>query len=439
MFTRIHVQNFKCFSDLEIDLTHRGGQPKHLVMIYGENGAGKSNIAAIFHALMELLHTMDISEIYQFIMERATAEKDMDLYQAIKANVRDIPAIVRDFQMVGAEGNIVLEFAFSLDGKNGSYCIELSQDEVVHERLEYVLEKRRAVYFDIRSDKGSVKESIFRSGEFFQDVTAELKKYWGKHPFLSIIFHEMESKSKKYVEDSISENFRRVLDFFASVNGAVKRGNESRPFARSFTFEFFDLNSGQIPTNAAETQLQQAEKLVRSFFTAINSDIQDVYYKLTPYQDNSSTYQLYFKKMICGKVRDISFQQESTGNAEMLAFLSNLLFAASGGVEILDEMDSGIHDIAAQKILQELFPVLQGQLIITTHNTLLLDCDFAKEATYILKEDESANRYLECVADGDERIYQKTNIRKKYLDGDFKGVPKVGSLNFAEMIQYLPK
>ena len=44
MFTRIHLQNFRSFGDITLDLTAKNSKPRHLAVIYGENGAGKSNI-----------------------------------------------------------------------------------------------------------------------------------------------------------------------------------------------------------------------------------------------------------------------------------------------------------------------------------------------------------------------------------------------------------
>ena len=42
MFTYIKLKNYKSFDDITIDLSDKNGNPKKLVIIYGENAAGKT-------------------------------------------------------------------------------------------------------------------------------------------------------------------------------------------------------------------------------------------------------------------------------------------------------------------------------------------------------------------------------------------------------------
>ena len=68
MFTRISVKNFKSLIDLDVDLSQKKKEPKSLVVIYGENGVGKSNFASIFYTLRESMETMSIKFILQRLM-----------------------------------------------------------------------------------------------------------------------------------------------------------------------------------------------------------------------------------------------------------------------------------------------------------------------------------------------------------------------------------
>ena len=63
MFEYIKLKNFKSFGDITFDLTDKNGNPKKLVLIYGENGIGKSNLASVFYMLSETLRTMDVRDI----------------------------------------------------------------------------------------------------------------------------------------------------------------------------------------------------------------------------------------------------------------------------------------------------------------------------------------------------------------------------------------
>ncbi|NLL25508.1 MAG: AAA family ATPase [Spirochaetales bacterium] len=44
MLLYIKLKNFKSFSNIMFDLRGKGGIPKRVAFIYGENGAGKSNL-----------------------------------------------------------------------------------------------------------------------------------------------------------------------------------------------------------------------------------------------------------------------------------------------------------------------------------------------------------------------------------------------------------
>ena len=429
MFTKVCVKNFKCFSDLEFDLTDRHGDPKHLIMIYGENGAGKTNIAAIFYALMELLRTMNVEDIYRAMLE----QKDEEWFPMARFGIRDIPAITKDYRMIDTDGNILMHFDFKLQEKAGSYEVEFNEDEVVHEKLEFVWEKKKVTYFDFMPDGGKLRDQLFTDKDLLDDLITQKKKFWGKHLFLSILIHEVRTKSRQYISNSITENFDQVLEFFGNIGGTMHQREINRQFPRIWARSSFSLARGRISAERQTSWLERYREFVKTFFCSINPNIADVFYKIESEDESFRTYQLYFKKKICGKIREIDFSQESTGNQQMLNLLSGLVFAANGGVEILDEMDSGIHDIAAQKMLTELVPALKGQLIITTHNSLLMDCDFAREATYLLTEDEDANRALKCITESSERIYQKTNIRNKYISGTYEGIPEIGKIDFKKL------
>ena len=45
MFTYIKLKNYKSFDDITIDLSDKNGNPKKLVIIYGENAAGSGKVS----------------------------------------------------------------------------------------------------------------------------------------------------------------------------------------------------------------------------------------------------------------------------------------------------------------------------------------------------------------------------------------------------------
>ena len=68
MFEYVKLKNFKSFGNIEFSLLDRNNQPKKMVLIYGENGIGKSNLASAFFMLSETLRTMDVRDIMECLL-----------------------------------------------------------------------------------------------------------------------------------------------------------------------------------------------------------------------------------------------------------------------------------------------------------------------------------------------------------------------------------
>ena len=68
MFEYVKLKNYKSFGNIEFSLLDRNNQPKKMVLIYGENGVGKSNIASAFFMLSETLRTMDVRDIMESLL-----------------------------------------------------------------------------------------------------------------------------------------------------------------------------------------------------------------------------------------------------------------------------------------------------------------------------------------------------------------------------------
>ena len=128
---------------------------------------------------------------------------------------------------------------------------------------------------------------------------------------------------------------------------------------------------GRIPTER-EGQLSVAEEILSEFFKSINSNIKGVKY-ITTTIENKIDYKLYMEKMIAGSYLLVDFDKESVGNHQLVRLLCQLLTACIGYAVILDEPDASIHDVLFKKIIQEIQGVITGQLIITTHNTMLME------------------------------------------------------------------
>lgn len=442
MFTKITLENFRSFDHIVFDLTEKGNVPKHLAVLYGENGAGKSNLMSAFVLLPELTRTMDVRDAYERLLTRDAIFQDEKMEKVMREqmrhSLRDMSAIIKDYRMIDCEDPIVAEYEFNINGNNGCYRVEFGQDEIVHERLEYVLNRRRGLYFDCSSDGILINDTVIQGTngkDFLVDVKETAKRYWGKHSLLAILLYEMKDKSNAFGRDNVTENFNTVLREFRGLSCAVSMGNKSWEGLSSKLQVLKRPLQGHLSLRR-ETELDYASDFFTQLFTSVDLSVRKIFYK-KEFHDDEIYYKLIEEKYIAGNYRRIDFERESAGNCQLLNISCYLLTACMGGVVILDEAEANIHDLLFQKLLEEIRPILKGQVIMTTHNTMLMEASFAREATYILSVDldNPSDKKIRCISDYRKRTYAANNIRNKYLNCEYGGVPELRQTEFQESIE----
>ena len=284
----------------------------------------------------------------------------------LRAQFRDMEAIVQDVRAIGSTGNLVLDFSFLINEKKGRYLMEMGEREIIHERLEYILEKNKGVYFDITPEGKKLNEKVFIDKTFLADIDMNITKFWGKHSLLAILQHEMGDKSQSYLDSAISKHFKTCLEDLLRLSCKVKFPNVPERGIVGLVHPILsELEGGEMKSDRLK-ELERAEAMLNCFLPKINTDIKTVYYKKEP-NENGVRYELYTKQMISGKLCDVPFKLESTGTQSILELLPFFLIAATGSTVVIDELDTGIHDMRVRDMLLSVQPEISGQLIVTTH------------------------------------------------------------------------
>ena len=437
MFEYIKLKRFKSFGDVEFNLLDKKGNPKNMILIYGENGAGKSNLASALLLLSETLRTMDVRDfIESMLVKQPDAMQDEDFSRFLKMRYKDLETLIKESKMVNSDSSMYLEFGFKLNGKSGCYVIETNDSQLIHEHLEYTLSKNRGVYFDITPDDVSISSKIFQTKKSYNEIKAACSKYWGKHTLLSIIMHESDDKADAYIKEQLSEHFDTVLEFFNRISGNIKFGSrQERGFIGLPEAIFGEYDEGTIP-KTDEPLLDKTELMLNIFIKSIYKDVEKVYYKRI-YKENTIRYSLMQTKLLAGKLRDIEFSMESTGTQSLLQLLPFMLVVVHGSTAIIDEFDTGVHDLLVQKLVRSLYSNLQGQLILTTHNTLLMESGLPKENIYVISEIANGEKEIQCITHYDQKIHANTNIRNQYLNGTYSGTPDLKDVDFQQLLSVL--
>ena len=437
MFEYVKLKNFKSFGNVEFNLLDKKGNPKKLILIYGENGVGKSNLASAFFMLAETLRTMDVRDIMQSFLSEHPEQLDNETFSRIfKLRYKYLETLIRENKMVSTKETMYMEFGFQLNGKSGKYIFETNETQIIHERLEYVLTKNKGVYFDLTPEKTSISTKIFQEKAAYQEIKSACAKYWGKHSLLSILMHESDDKADEYIKEQLSDNFDEVMAFLSRISCKVKFGSRQERGIIGLPHEIFgDFDEGYV-SSEYESLLNKTEDMLNDFFKNTYRDINAVYYKRSK-KDNNIYYQLMQKKIIAGQERDIEFSMESTGTQSLLQLLPFMLVVVKGSVAVIDEFDTGVHDLLVKKLVQSLYMNLSGQLIVTTHNTLLMESGIPKECIYVINELEQGHKEIQCITYYDNKIHINTNIRNQYMHGVYHGIPEPSNIDFVNLLSTL--
>ena len=434
MFTYVKLKNYKSLVDFEVDLTDSKNNPKKMVVIYGENGAGKTNFINAFSTLSETINTKIYKNLIDEFMEKNLDKKNNNLEilnEFIRNNFKFIEDIINDSKTIDSKENMSLEFGFKLNGKYGKYYIEMNKNSIVREKLEYVLNKNKTKYFDISNKKIDINKSLFNSNKYIKEISDLVDKFWGKHSFLSIILSEMIDKNESYIYTNMPKKLKNTIEYFLSITIHI---GDKIIYNKSNT----DFRDGSISKDDKDFLdfLDFFEIYLNIFFTDLYSDIKQVFYKKEYIADDKIDYKLFVKKQIYGKIIDIDFSLESNGTKKLAQFAFILYrYLNKNKVVLIDELDSGIHDILVSTILKDLYLYhkMEGQLIITTHNTTLLETEIKKDYIYLFNIDSNGKKILIPITEY-EREHPNINFRKRYLKGLYGGIPMIDDIDFDDLL-----
>jgi len=132
-----------------------------------------------------------------------------------------------------------------------------------------------------------------------------------------------------------------------------------------------------------------------------------------------------------GKVGVLDFGEESDGTKRLLNLLPALYdLLKHDRVCIIDEMDRSMHALLTRSVLRIfLSHISKGQLILTTHESSLLDAEiFRRDEIWFAEKDTKGMTRLYSLNDYKKRTH--ATIRDYYLEGRYGATPQdVNSLS----------
>lgn len=452
MFTSLHLENYKSFRELELNLKS-GKNPKNIVAIYGENGSGKSNIVSAFSNLRESINTVNMQEAltkWQKQMldksedDKTNRKKDLLSQILSEGNITSptLHEIFLNTRTIDSKADMKLRYDFCINDKNGYYeLIFKTGDEGIYlssEKLYYLIKKATGEIYCITGDEsGNIttkwSPSLFRKKSVSALANDSVQRLWGNHTFLAIFNNIWFNSNHRYLKDNLSSGFLTVLDSFRGLSYRDDKQNDHKNFTRLLR----NFIQGELSENLLNQQrLEVTKKVINKYFVPLYSDIMQLFYRTKNHENGKLGYELFEKKRVGGAVIEIPFRMESHGTRQLLELLPLLLSAVHGETVVIDEIDQGIHDLLIDRLIDNIKDDLKGQLIFTTHDTQVMkQLDLAN--VYVIQSDSSGNKKVISLANSGHPIAVHNNVQKLYLEGYFSGIPYADNVDFYDILQDL--
>jgi len=169
-----------------------------------------------------------------------------------------------------------------------------------------------------------------------------------------------------------------------------------------------------------------------SLIKSIDIDIADIILNEVSNEINANVGKLHWMDFLhktkAGDYK-LSFIDQSNGTRQALSLLSEIIpLLKTGGVVVLDELDSGLHPQVAQRIIS-LFEdpeINQGkaQLFFSTHQHILLN-DRTKTQIFIVEKKPETSETEIFRLDEVKGVRNTENYFEKYITGTYGGVPRI--------------
>ncbi|MFN8256409.1 MAG: ATP-binding protein [Bacteroidales bacterium] len=446
---RFTVENFLSFSDREVfslipgkgtlksqhkSTPVKGTSVLKTAVIYGANASGKSN----------LIKSIEFGR--NLVLKGINPEKPI-LYSNFKLDKKFINKDTR------------LEYEIQHKNKNYAYGFIFNSKEIVEEWLYEITKKSEKKIFtrDLNKENLFDIEPLLKSN--IKSEEKQFLEFIAKGtPKNQLFLTEIRNRRVKENVTDIND-LLQVIDWFqnaltiiypSSKNVAkkfelIKNTDLNKLFTEMLTYfdtgidgiEFMDLEMDKldIPDEIIkdiENDLL-SEKSEKN--TAFISNLKDDKYYIISRTRNNLLEAKILKtkhKVLGGKSELFDLKDESDGTRRIMDLIPIIIdFFKGGNVFVIDELERSLHP----NLIYDLFDFflekcenINSQFIIASHESNLLTQKLLrKDEIWFVVKDKEGSSHLHSLEDYSIRFDKE--VRKDYLLGRYKGVPKFGNRN----------
>jgi AAA15 family ATPase/GTPase len=416
MLIQFKIANFKCFKDEAVlsmraatHLKNDVGQHKFSpivnkpdyqllpsVAIYGANASGKSSIVQALSVMLQMvLHSANESN--------STTELPSFAHRLHTISIQE-PTL---FEIIFLHHNIKYRYGFAIQ-KNPNAVVEewlYTSDTTKQKQKEVEIFYRKEQDFDAHSSFkiGNTISKMVRPNALWLSVAAQLND-----PIATNV--QMWSK-KCHTLSGMRTGYKQFTAEESQKNPIFKK--QVLELMQAADLGILDFEVADIP----DEEIANLPKVIRDL-------VADK--KVQMGKSIKTHHQVYNEYNLPTDVAFFDMEtDESDGTMKYFALAGPLLDALqSGDILVVDELESQLHPLLTQKII-DLFNKPQSnpngaQLLFTTHNTYLLE-SMPRDQIWLTEKDNYGAATL--VAVSDYQVRENENVQRNYLLGKYGAIP----------------
>lgn len=389
-------------------------------VFYGANGAGKSNLIRAFEFVRRLVHF-------------GIPPKQAIPLQPFRFGATDREKSRFEIRFF-SQGNL---FNYGFEATTAEICsewLDIYTGEKAIPLFERDASNPRQLEFSQRlkneSERIAALETVgVRSNQLFLSAIRESIESEGQGPLMQAVLSWFSdifvTNPETHYEPlaiwlSRHKNFKDFVDSYMSEAGTGLVGIDPKPI-------LVENRLSETERDRAKTQLHSSKRhgLVRTTFT----DGKRSYVDLDE-QGRLVTYDLScIHSLENGKQVGLPISEESDGIQRLSELLVDMHITSEGTVLLIDELDRSLHPLLAKKFIESFLKLRpKSQLIVTTHDTNLLNLDLLRrDEIWFAEKDRHHATHIYPLAEFP--IRSDLRVAKGYLQGRFGAVPFMGGID----------
>ncbi len=403
--------------DYEKDFVVEIGKYKLLkmLMIYGANASGKSNMLKCF----SLLNTL--------IIEKRDIDHEINSKPFLLDPVfKNEPSTLKANFLVKTVDNYI----------RYKYEINFTSEEIFSEKLEYYPTIQPALVFERKKDDTNERGMVLRVGSTISLSKADREVILAntlKNNTILSVFNRVNPlfEQAKDVWEWYNERRSMIIDRNTfTLNNVIKLINENVKLSDKFRDLLIqaDFNISNIQVENNQIKFDDVQNPMINILSKKNqyTNSIEVNSKSKTINQIDLKFQHTVKKGDTEILQQFSASQESEGTLRYFSLLAPFYISNKESMLVLfDEIENSLHyDLQKLLLLMFLKNSSDSQLIVTTHNPLFLAWDIMRyDVIWFAEKRETGQTELFSLIDFNN--LKRENVMKKYLIGNYGAVPNI--------------